>query len=390
MRKIPYWALGLLYVASGITAGLVSWYLEQSQNLLVFLQSARDLLSNANLYERHTVEWYKYSPSFAIFFVPFLWVPPAVAAAGWGALNFGSAYLGIRGLLTNEQDDKAALLLSLLAIALVTDGDQANLLIAGTMLLSYKALRRHDVMRFGMFTAVGAFIKIFPIVGLGLLATCATRRNIARGLLWFALASVVLAALPFLFMTGEHYLLLLKSWRALVASEAQSVGAIRGWSVVHMLRDLFAIDLQAFPVQLAGTVVLSVPFALALFRRVEDDVRLDLTLSILMYVVLWNHRSEYCTLVISAIAMTVTMIHAGRTRIDVALLVLTMILTGPILSEFNPQVKGPFAFLGAHRMFHWYRLVPLLALWGRLQFSLVRRLRASVPPTPSSGLALDS
>jgi hypothetical protein len=53
-----------------------------------------------------------------------------------------------------------------------------------------------------------------------------------QGGLWFALASIVLAALLFLFMTGEHYLLLLKSWRALVANEAQSVGAIRGWPVV--------------------------------------------------------------------------------------------------------------------------------------------------------------
>jgi hypothetical protein len=375
VRKIPYWALGLLYVVSGIAAGLVSWHLEQSQNLLVFLQSARDLLSDANLYEKHTVEWYKYSPSFAIFFVPFLWVPAGVAAAAWGALNFGSAYFGIRGLLEREHDDKTALLLSLLGIALVTDGDQANLLIAGTMLMSYKALRKQNFAAFGALTSIGLFVKIFPVVGLGLLATCAPRRGIARGIFWFVLTSIVLALLPFLFMTPGHYLMLLKSWRTLVAGEAQSVGAIRGWSVVHMLRELFAIDIQALPVQLFGTVVLSIPFALALFRRVTEDVRLDLALSVLVYVVLWNHRSEYCTLVISAIAMTVYMIHAGHKRIDIALLVLTLILTSPIVSEFNPQVKGPFAFLGSRRLFHWWRLVPLVVLWARMQFSLVQRLR---------------
>lgn len=373
VTRIPYWALGLLYGVAGIAAGLISWYMEQSQNLLVFLQSARDLLKGANLYELHTVEWYKYSPAFAIFFVPFLWMPPALAAAFWGALNFGAAFLGLRGLLPSEEDDKKAILLAFLGIVLMTDGDQANLLITGTMLLSYKALRDRKFVAFGVLASMGVFIKIFPLASLGLLATCRPRRDLARGLGWFAAVSVALALLPLLFMTAEHYGLLLRSWRGLVAGEAQSVGAIRGWSVVHMLRELLRLNVQAPPVQLVGTLILSIPFALALVRPSTEAVRLDLALSILVYVVLWNHRSEYCTLVISAAALAVYTYH-GKQRVDFALLVLGMILTSPILSEPNPQVTGPFAFLGAHRTFRWFRLVPMLILWGRMQVSLVQRL----------------
>jgi hypothetical protein len=373
VARIPYWALGLLYSVAGIAAGLISWYMDQSQNLLVFLQSARDLLKGANLYELHTVEWYKYSPSFAILFVPFLWLPPALTAALWGALNFGTAYLGLRNLLPNEEDDKKAILLGFLGIALMTDGDQANLLITGTMLLSYKALRDRNFAAFGALASVGVFVKIFPLACLGLLATCRPRRDLARGLGWFFLVSMALALLPLLFMTIEHYGLLLRSWRGLVAGEAQSVGAIRGWSVVHMLRELFLPNVQAPLVQLLGTLILSVPFAIALFRPSTEAIRLDLALSILVYVVLWNHRSEYCTLVISAAALAVYTFHSKK-RVDLALLVLGMILTSPILSEPNPQVTGPFAFLGAHRTFRWFRLVPMLILWGRMQVSLVQRL----------------
>jgi Glycosyltransferase family 87 len=379
MLKIPYWAIGLLYVVAGIAAGLISWNLEQSQNLLVFLQSARDLLRGANLYELHTVEWYKYSPTFAICFVPFLWVPPGVAAAVWGAINFGAAYAGMRGLLANERDDKSALLLSLLAIAFVTDGDQANLLITGTMLLAYKALRKDRSGVFGLLTSVGVLVKIFPVVGLGMLVG-ASRRVRIYGVLWFLLTFAILFALPLLFMTPDAYLVLLKSWRALVAGEAGAIQTVRGWSILHMIQAIFHVHVRALPLQLFGAALLSVPFAIALFRPTPESIRLDFALSILMFVVLWNHRSEYCTLVVSAVAMSVLTIHHGWRRVDVALLVLAIVLTAHIFTEPNPQVKGPFGFLGARRSFTWFRLIPLTAIWLKLQVSLVRRLLAPADP----------
>jgi hypothetical protein len=374
LAKVPYSALLGLYLAAGISAGLISWYTGQSQNLLVFLQSARDFLSGANLYELHTVEWYKYSPTFAIFFIPFLWIPAPVAAAAWSALNFGAVYAGARGLLSKPEDDKASLLLSLLGIVLMTDGDQANLLITGTTLLAYKALERRKLRTFAMYVAIGTLVKIFPLLGLGMLAPRKPFKESVVALLWFALFFALLFALPLLYMSSDSFVTLLRSWRALVSAEAI---AIRGWSVLGMLEEMFHFGLPNFPLQLIGALLLSVPFALSLVRPSTQEVRLNLALSIVMFVVLWNHRSEYCTLVISATAMCVQYMHGPRKRLDILLLVLALVLTAPFFNTPEPKLHGPLAFLGAHRRFAWFRMIPLTVIWLRLQWQLIRALLAS-------------
>src|SRR5262249_25077360 len=137
----------------------------QSQNFAVFSAAARAIVRGEDVYVLRAADYYKYSPAFALLFVPFTWPPAWLASLLWSALNFGVACWGIDRAIEDAAAKRVAMLVALAGIALSTDGDQTNLLVAGAWLLAFDAFERSRSGAGAAWTVTAGFVKIFPALG---------------------------------------------------------------------------------------------------------------------------------------------------------------------------------------------------------------------------------
>jgi hypothetical protein len=366
-----------LFAIAGLVAGALSWGFGQSQNFEVFRAASEALLRGDDLYAKNAADYFKYSPTFALLFVPFTWGPAWLASALWSLLNFAVAGWGIDRVLENEpriaRDPRAkrvALVVALLGIVVATDGDQSNLLVAGAVLLAFVAGEKGQLKAASHLLAASALVKLFPIV-LAPLLVLRSRPNgrprwRALGVLAGALATW--AALPLLIAEPTELLAQYGSWRALLARDHGN----HGWSVMSLLQD-GGLHWSTLGIQLAGLAILCAPMVLALRLRTDVAWRRTLMCSLLCFGVLFNHRAEYATYAISAVAVGVW--YATRetkaTTLRNVLVLFAVLAPGPFFTRPGEGADGVFAVLSAHRLFHPLRVVPLLVLWLTMQRELL-------------------
>jgi hypothetical protein len=407
LKRLSPNPLFVLYLAAGVIAGSLSFALGQSKNLEVFRHASRALLAGRDLYDGSSVDWFKYSPTFALLFLPFAWMPAWLAAALWGAINFGAAFLGIdaitrsshshaRGTLPSRsgylapsasardmrsQRRRTVLLASLPGILLATDGDQANLLVAGLMLLAFDAFERNRTLAGALAVALGAFVKIFPLAAvLFALFHRDRERSLFRVIVLIGVGVVV----PLIVLRPSELAAEYASWLALLRVDHANRW---GWSLVTIARD--DLGIPAMTIQIAAGATLAVPIIGGIGMRMSAHesarFRRLFAASLLMLIVLCNHRSEYTSFVISAIGVGLWFADGPTTsRPRVALLVLASIAHGPIMALDDPVLGGPFSFLAAHRVFHPLRLMPLFTIWMLVQASLMRALVHSARSTAAA------
>jgi hypothetical protein len=358
------------FAGAGVAAGAVSLAFGQSLNFHVFRAAAFDLLARHDLYAKSAEDYFKYSPTFALLFVPFAVVPEWLGAPAWSLLNFVVAFLGVERVVDDPKDKPIALLLSLAGILFATDGDQSNLLVAGALLLSLHAFETRSA-RTGAALVTGAgFVKLFPAAG-ALFALLSRRRKEALSAL--LVSSLVWLALPVLVMrprtlAGEY-----ASWLRLLSWDH----ANHGWSVMTLVQDVLHVRVSSLAVQLAGLALQLSTFALGFARGTDARWRRTFACSLLAFVVLFNHRAEYASFVVSAIAVGVWYATSGsRSPVVGALVALSIFAPGPFFTRPDGSVTGLFAILAAHRQFHAIRVLPLFALWLVMHKDLLARLVA--------------
>jgi hypothetical protein len=356
----------VLYLVAGLLAGAISLALRQSMNFEVFVAAARALWRSEDLYVLRARDYFKYSPTFALVFSPIAWLPPAIGAPAWSLVNFGAAYAGIDRAVPADDEKRLALTVALVGIALGTDADQTNLLIAGAILLAFDAYERGRA-GLGSWLVIGAaFIKVFPLLGAAL---ALLRRGAARKLSGMGLAAAILGASPLLAcrprVLWEEY----RSWLALLAWDRRA----HGWSLMSAVRDGLSLPLGDTAIQLAGAVLLATPLALGARLGSDRAWRRTAACALLSFFVLFNHRAEYASFVLPAVGLGVWLATSGRSRAKTALVALALVAPGPFFVRPDASVTGALAILGAHRCFHPLRVVPLFAVWLWMLADLMQR-----------------
>jgi len=369
MRLPSRHVLAAVYLACGALAGAISYGFGQSRNLEVFRHAARALLAGRDLYDGSSVDWFKYSPTFALLFAPLAWLPGWVAAVLWGALNFGAAFVGLEAAaLGDDRRARVAALAALPGILLATDGDQANLLVGGAILVAFASFERGRSSLGAVAVAVGALVKLFPIAAaLFALPHAERERGLFRVIVVLAVGGVLPLAVLAPGALGAEY----ASWFALLRADHRT----RGWSVVTVVRDLGG---SASAVQIVCCALLALPFVVAIVVPTDASYRRRAAAALLVLVVLANHRSEYASFVLCAMGVGLWFADGRLTAPRVALLVLATVAHGPLFVRDDPVLTGPLSFLAAHRLFHPLRLVPFVLVWLGLQVSLLRHVRARV------------
>ena len=163
----------------------------------VYYKAGQDLIKGKNIYirDRDDVTPYKYSPFFALVFVPLSLFPIKISAAVFFSINFVLTILFFKlsfNLLQNSgigtpvsQRDRSliyglTLLFTFRYICLVWYSGQVNILMCVLVLLALRSLSKDKTAFSGAFFASSILIKYTPAIFLPYLLV---RKHIAGGLL---------------------------------------------------------------------------------------------------------------------------------------------------------------------------------------------------------------
>ena len=338
-----------------------------SGNFEIFRTASRHLVSGQDLYAEYPAEHtdrFKYSPTFALLFQPFAWLPWPVALLGWNLLNALLLFVAVERVLPARRALLAQALL-LLEVLRGMQNAQSNALVAALIVLAFAALERHRAWRAALAVALGACVKIFPLAALTF--AFPRRRSLQTGLA-AGVVGIGLVMLPLALLSPAALAAQYGSWRGVETSDAQQ----RWFSVMELVHRVTGAAWPNWPLQLLGTLALIVPLAIRRDRWDEARFRLSYLCSVLLYVVLFNHQAERASYLIAFTGATIWFAAEARTRTRTALYALAA-FTIPVMSTLIPG-----AWLRTPGMTTFRLVLPCLAIWVAIQRELLRP-----PPQPA-------
>src|SRR6202022_1295107 len=98
--------VAFLCVAAAALACIQHGIAHQNNNYLIFRAASLHLLHGQDLYAAYPTlhfDFYKYSPTFALLFLPFALLPFALSMLLWNAINAAALWAGIGAVLPARQ-----------------------------------------------------------------------------------------------------------------------------------------------------------------------------------------------------------------------------------------------------------------------------------------------
>ncbi|HEX8718609.1 MAG TPA: glycosyltransferase family 87 protein, partial [Gemmatimonadaceae bacterium] len=382
------WLLGL-YIATIIVISIPKGFWDPDNNFAIFRAAFGNLIAGRDLYAPHPGQYldlFKYSPTFAVLFSPFSILPLPLSIVAWSALNALLLYYAVRRLLPGSAGTLAMALLYFEVLRNMQRA-QSNSLIAALMILAFLAHEQRRQVGAALAVALGAFIKIFPLAALAMAALYPRR---ARMALAFGAVMIVLLALPLLVVPPHTLLAQYSSWRHVLSADEALIVATGGagpyGGVMEQMRTLFGLHMPNWPVQLGGTVLLLLPLALRRARFEQREFRLLFLCSLLVYMVIFNFRSESPSFVIAVTGIVIWFVATPRTALSATLMVLTVVVVSLSSTEIMPHWLQRDVFVRYH-----LKTIPCVLAWIVIQAQLLRggsfRQRGAEAAIPDAGEA---
>ena len=344
-----------LIVLYALTAALVTWqqiHLDHINNFRMARWSFFQLLKGADLYAAYPAQYYdlyQYSPTFALLVAPFALPPMWLGLLLFNAFNIAVFYYAVRRFLPGRQG-LIALLILYFEVLRSTQNLEINTLVVGLMILAFLWLESGRLMRAAAAICAGAAIKIFPLAAgaLGL----PHRWRIRFGLILAAgLALTILA--PMVVTPASTLLQQYQWWHALETSYAP----LRLESLMALLNLVVPGAWPNWPVQLAGTALLLLPYLVRRADWGDAGFRRAMLYLLLLYVILFNHQAESPTFIIAMTGVVAWYLTGPRRWYHHALLVLSWVL----VSLFS-EILTPSILKACCRPYH-YKTIPILLVW---------------------------
>lgn len=371
-RRRPLdWLVVLLWSGAIVAATVQHGIASQNNNFRIFRAASRHLLAGADLYAAYPAEhfdFYKYSPTFALLFAPFAYLPFAPSMLVWNALNAGALYVAI-GLVLPRRAATFARVIVFLDMLGSLQNVQSNALVAALIVFTFAAYERHHTALGSLAAIAGAYVKLFPIAAVSFAIFHARKVRVAIAVVGGAL---VFALLPLLVTSPERLLAHYASWRAIQRVDA---AASRGFTVMRVIEQLFSTRIPNWPIQLAGVLLLLAPVVVQRWRWHDWTLRRLYLCSVLVFCVIFNHQAESPTFVIAITGVAIWFTAIERpSRGEWVLLGFIVLCTILASSDLMPRTIQR-DFFDRYR----FKTVPLIVLWIELQrrlwFPRVREAR---------------
>ena len=369
-RRRVEWLVASLWVIAVVAATIQQGVAQQNNNFLIFRAASIHLLHGQDLYAAYPAlhfDFYKYSPSFALLFLPFAVLPFALSMLLWNALNAGVLWIAL-GMVLPRRGALVARAIVFLDMLGSLQNVQSNAFVTALIILTFIAYeRRHTVL--GSFAAdIGAAIKLFPLAGVSFAIFHPRKLRVAIAI---TLGMAALVLFPLLVTSPATLLAQYESWRAIESKDALD----RGFTVMQMVQLALRQDWPNWPQQLGGVLLLVAPVLVRRERWREWSFRLTYLCSVLVFCVIFNHQSESPTFVIAAAGAAIWFAALERpSRGEWALFGFFVVCTILASSEAMPRAVQRAVFDAYH-----FKTVPCIVLWVALQLRLWRRARDVEP-----------
>src|SRR5919112_2057540 len=216
-RRRPIdWLVALLWAGAIVAATVQQGVRTQNNNFRIFRAASRHLIAGSDLYAAYPVEhvdFYKYSPTFALLFAPFAYVPFPIAMLLWNALNAGALYVAI-GLVLPRRAARVARMIVFLDMLGSLQNAQSNSLVAALIVLTFAAYERHHTVLGSLAAITGTYIKLFPMDAVSFAIFHARKLRVALAVVS---GMLLFAVLPLLVTSPDTLIAQYASWRAIGA-----------------------------------------------------------------------------------------------------------------------------------------------------------------------------
>src|SRR5215208_865695 len=246
-RRWIDWLVAPLWLGAIVVATLQQGVTHQNNNFRIFRSASRHLIAGSDLYAVYPTEhfdFYKYSPTFALLFAPFAYVPFPLSMLLWNALNAGALYVAL-GLVLPRRAATVARAIVFLDMLGSLQNVQSNALVAALIVFTFAAYERHHTALGSLAAITGTYIKLFPLAGVSFAIFHPRKVRVAIAVV---AGMVLFALLPLLVTSPGRLLAQYASWRAIEATDSLH----RGFTVMQMIEQVTRAGLPNWPIQLAG------------------------------------------------------------------------------------------------------------------------------------------
>jgi glycosyl transferase family 87 len=368
------WLVAFVWLATIVAVTLQQGLTHPHNNFLIFRAATRHLFAGADLYAAYPGvhdDFYKYSPTFALLFLPFAYLPLSIAMLAWNALNAGTLFVAL-GMVLPRRAATVARAIVFLDMLGSLQNVQSNALVAALIIWTFAAYERRHTALGSLAAVAGTFIKLFPLAGVTFALFHPRKLRVAAAV---ALGVVVFALLPLLVTPPSTLAAQYASWRAIEAKDTLH----RGFSVMQMTQLVLHTDWPNWPQQLLGVVLLVAPIIAQPARWREWGFRRLYLASVLVFCVIFNHQAESPTFVIASSGVGIWFASLERrTRWQWALFAFFVVFTMLASSDAMPDAIQR-DFFDRYR----FKTVPLIVIWIGMQLALwsrkpARELRTAV------------
>ena len=372
LRGVPF--LFCLYLALAIFVTIFAIRVQPGggsiNNFQIFRWSYFHLIHGLDLYELYPEhqDYYKYSPTFALLAAPLYLLPNAAALLAWTLLNTFAPFIAVRRLQVSDKAKAFVLLYICFELLGSTQNTQSNGLIAGLMIGTLASFERRQVVLAALLVCLGFYIKVFGAAA-GILFLCYDCKP--RFLIACALWGILLAALP-LPVTGLHGLIdLYQSWLHRMANDPAHDMNI---SLMTMTQQWFGRAPRDIVFLAPGFIVLMLPLARRVVRE-TPAFRLHFLASLMVWVVIFNHKAESPTYIIAMAGVALWALTEPPSYFRTALLCFVFIFTGMSYSDLFPaEVRKNI--IGPYRL----KALPCIIAWGVMAWQLLMARQRSLQP----------
>jgi hypothetical protein len=173
---------------------------------------------------------------------------------------------------------------------------------------------------------------------------------------------ILLFVIPLLFVSLNELIGIYRSWFNMLASDPPNE---LNHSVMSVMKNWFGLNLDKKYVQLAGIVLLIIP--LLRWNLFQEKVfRLLFLCSILIWVVIFNHKAESATYIIAVAGCALWFFNSEQKPFDVFLIVLLILFTCLSPTDLFPKFLRqdyivPYSLKG----------LPCILIWIKIQYELL-------------------
>jgi hypothetical protein len=331
-------------------------------NYVIFKQSHFHLIENKDLYQLYPAEhwdYYKYSPAFSLVFMPLAWLQDAIGLFIWNLLNALILFFAL-WKLPGFTDRSRLFMLGIILIELITSlqNSQSNGLMAGLILFAFIFLEKKKTALASLCIVSTVFIKLFGIIALALFVFYPQKYKAAAYTIgWF----ILFAILPLMVISTEQLSFLYQSWLNLLKNDhSASIGlSVAGW-----LKSWFNIE-SGNLILLTGAILFCLPLLKYKYFN-ELKFKLLFLSSILVWIVIFNHKAESPTFIIAVCGVAIWFFTQPRKMGNTILLTLVIIFT-----VFSPTDLFPKSIRMNYVIPYVLKAVPCILVWVKIMYDLM-------------------